>query len=91
MTRTTHDPVERACRDRLSELFDYIDGELTAARCRALERHLSRCTCCGTLAANVRQAIALCRAEGHRQLPRAVRTRVQQRVRTLLAQAAPRR
>jgi anti-sigma factor RsiW len=88
MTRTDRISPGRSCRDRLTELFDYIDGDLTPARCRALERHLDACTCCGTLTANLRTAIALCRAEGHRRLPHAVRHRARQRVRTLLARTA---
>ncbi len=91
MKRTSGAKDERACRDRLNELFDYIDGELTIARCRTLERHLASCACCGTLAANLRQAIALCRAEGRRQLPKAVQARARQRVRALLARPTPRR
>ncbi len=77
-----------SCRDRLAALFDYIDGDLTPVRCRALERHLEACTCCGTLAANLRTAIALCRAEGRQRLPKTVRHRAQQRVRALLAGTA---
>jgi anti-sigma factor RsiW len=78
------------CRDLLAELFDYLDEELTPARCRALERHLDDCPCCGELAANLRKAIAVCRAEGQHRLPAAVRTRARQRVTDLLGHAAKR-
>jgi anti-sigma factor RsiW len=84
MTPTSHDPAGRRCAALLAELFDYIDGELTPIRCRALEQHLASCTCCGTLAGNLRKAIALCREEGRRQLPTAVRNRARQRVKALL-------
>lgn len=73
-----------ACRELLAELFDYLDGELSAARYRALERHLGRCPCCGELAENLRKAVAVCRAEGSTRLPAAVRARARARIRALL-------
>lgn len=73
-----------SCRALLAELFDYLDGDLSPARCAALEHHLSRCPCCGDMADNLRKAIAVCRAEGRRALPLAVRTRARRRVAALM-------
>jgi anti-sigma factor (TIGR02949 family) len=78
-----------ACRELLAELFDYLDGELSAARYRALERHLARCPCCGELAKNLRQAIAICRAEGASSVPASVRARARARIRALLGAMPP--
>jgi anti-sigma factor RsiW len=72
------------CRTQLAELFAYLDGELTASRCRAIERHLRECPCCDTLASGVRRAIAICRGAGRERLPSAVRTRAQTRIQRLL-------
>jgi anti-sigma factor RsiW len=82
---TSHRHAPGRCRELLAELFDYLDEELSPARCRALERHLDNCPCCGELADNLRKAIALCRAEGRRALPPAIRSRARQRVAALLA------
>lgn len=73
------------CRELLGELFDYLDGALSGARYRALERHLDRCPCCGELAENLRKAVAICRAAGASRLPAAVRARARARITALLA------
>lgn len=78
-----------ACRELLAELFDYLDGELSAARYRALERHLDRCPCCGELAKNLRKAVEICRSEGASRLPAAVRARARARIRALLGAMPP--
>jgi anti-sigma factor RsiW len=83
MTRAAHPPG--GCRSLLEELFDYVDGELSPGRCRALERHLDRCPCCGELAANLRKTIRACQEEGRRALPPGVRRRAKDRIAKLLA------
>jgi anti-sigma factor RsiW len=75
------------CRAQLSELFAYLDGELSPARCTAIERHLENCACCGELADGLRHAIAVCRASGRERLPNRVRSRAQARVTELLEAA----
>ena len=52
------------CRTLLLELSRYLDGDLTPARRRAVERHIKTCACCGTMAARLRRTVAACRAEG---------------------------
>jgi anti-sigma factor RsiW len=88
MTAPGHAPGR--CRDLLVELFDYLDDDLSPDRCRVLERHLDACPCCGELAANLRKAIAMCRAEGRRRMPAAVRARARRRVTELLNTPPPR-
>jgi len=77
------------CRARLEQLFDYIDGELSPSRVRALETHLRDCSCCGTLEQELRRSVAACRAAGKARLPRDVRMRAQQRVRNVLRGMQP--
>jgi anti-sigma factor RsiW len=67
------------------ELSRYLDGELTPARRRQVERHITACSCCDTMAARLRQTIDACRAEATRQPPREVRSRAAARIRALLA------
>jgi anti-sigma factor RsiW len=71
------------CRALLLELSRYLDGELPPRR-RMVERHINTCTCCGTMAARLRRTVAACRAEGKRQLPRAVMLRAAKRMRALV-------
>jgi anti-sigma factor RsiW len=74
------------CRARLEQLFAYLDGELTAADCRRIERHFADCGCCGNLAAGLRQAMAACQAAGQQALPAGVRRRARRRVKEWLAE-----
>lgn len=71
------------CRAQLSELFAYLDGDLTPARCRTIERHLRQCPCCDHLAASLRRAIGACQIVGCSRMPAAVRRKAQARARAL--------
>ena len=73
------------CRALLLELSRYLDGELTPARRRMVERHIERCACCETMAGRLRRTVAACRGEGKRPPPRAVMSRAAARVRALIA------
>jgi anti-sigma factor RsiW len=72
------------CRARLTQLFAYLDGELSPARSQALERHLADCACCEEVAGGLREAIDLCRSAGRQGLPRAVQRQARMRVKQLL-------
>jgi anti-sigma factor RsiW len=73
------------CLALLLELSRYLDGELTPARRRTVERHVKACACCGTLAGRLRRTMAACRAEGRRPPPRSVLSRAAERIRALKA------
>jgi anti-sigma factor RsiW len=73
------------CRALLLELSRYLDGELTPARRRMVERHIKTCACCETMAARLRRTVAACHAEGKRPPPRAVMSRAAERIRALIA------
>jgi len=82
-----HASRRRHCLDLLGELSDYLDGDLSPARCRAIERHLEACPCCDQFADGLRRAIAVCRQAGVKRLPREVRSRAQERIDALLSAA----
>ena len=63
------------CRTLLLELSRYLDGDLTPARRRTIERHIDACACCGTMAARLRRTVAACRAGAKRRPPRDVMAR----------------
>ena len=79
------------CRTLLLELSRYLDGDLTPARRRTVERHIKACACCGTMAARLRRTVAACRAEGKRRPPRDVMSRAAERIRVLIAREGRRR
>jgi anti-sigma factor (TIGR02949 family) len=47
------------CNDLLDLLNDYLDGELSVARCTELEAHLRECPECQSLLASLQQTISL--------------------------------
>lgn len=73
------------CRALVLELSRYLDGDLSAARRRTVERHIKTCGCCGTMAARLRTTVTACRAEGKKQPPRDVMSRAAKRIRMLIA------
>jgi anti-sigma factor RsiW len=75
------------CRALVLELSRYLDGDLTPARRRTIERHIKTCGCCGTMAARLRMTVTACRAEGKNRPPRAVMSRAAKRIRLLGARA----
>ena len=78
------------CRRLLLELSQYLDGDLTPARRRIVERHIKACACCGAMAERLRKTVVLCRAEGKRRPPRDVISRAAERIRALIAPEARR-
>jgi anti-sigma factor RsiW len=78
------------CRSLFLEVSRYLDGELTPARRRAIERHIAACTCCGAMAERLRQTLAVCRATKKKALPRDVHIRATERAEALIARGARR-
>ena len=79
------------CRTLFVELSRYLDGDLTPARRRTVERHIKACACCATMAARLRKTVAVCCAEGKRRPPRDVMSRAAERIRVLIARGDRRR
>ena len=83
---STHHPRGH-CRSLVVELSEYLDGTLTKARVRAIERHLAQCPCCDLFADSLRQAMAACQAVGRSRLPRDVERRAKARIAAILKNA----
>ena len=79
------------CGALLLQVSQYLDGDLTPARLRKVERHIKECVCCGRVAANLQRTLAACRAEGKARPPRAVMSRAAARIKQLVAQERLRR
>jgi anti-sigma factor RsiW len=78
------------CRALLLELSRLLDGDLTPARRRAVERHISACVCCGTMSVRLRRTVAVCRAAGKGRPPRDVMARAAARIGALIAREGAR-
>jgi len=66
------------CKQMLAELSDYVDGEMSAALCAALEEHLRQCENCRIVVDTLRKTIELYQETqpGEEALPSAVRQRL---------------
>jgi anti-sigma factor RsiW len=72
------------CRTILANISAYLDGELEATACDAIELHCQNCASCASLVSGLRETVGLCRKAGAIPLPEAVRKRARDSVRELL-------
>ena len=77
------EPV-RDCRTILAGISAYLDGELDATACDAIEQHCRGCASCAALVSGLRETVGLCRQAGSLPLPEAIRQRARESVRALL-------
>jgi anti-sigma factor RsiW len=82
--------IDKSCRAVLAHVSAYLDDELDAAECGAIDRHCRGCPQCAAIVAGLRRTIGLCREAGRSPLPEAVRRRARQRINRLLAAKAKR-
>lgn len=74
------------CPDVVARFFEREDGELTAAQCAEVERHLATCGACRGTCEALRRTLALCKTAGADvEVPEPVRIAVRKAVRDLLA------
>jgi anti-sigma factor RsiW len=71
------------CRTTLEAISAYLDGDLEATACDAIERHCQECARCAVLVAGLRETVGLCR-QASVPFPDSVRRRARESVRRLL-------
>jgi anti-sigma factor RsiW len=52
-------PTSETCRALIAQLSGFLDGELDAARCEKIERHLATCSYCRAIADTTQTMLAL--------------------------------
>jgi len=72
------------CAAILSNISAFLDGELDATECAAIEAHCVACPRCAPVVEGLRRTIGLCRDAAEAPLPYAVRARARDAVRRLL-------
>jgi anti-sigma factor RsiW len=72
------------CAAILTNISSYLDGELDATACAAIEAHCGTCPRCAPLVEGLRRTVGLCREAGSAPLPDEVRARARASVRRLL-------
>ena len=58
------------CHELLSQLSDYVDGELDDALCIEIERHMAECDRCHIVIDTLRKTVELCRAYEPSAMPK---------------------
>ena len=77
-------PALTTCKEVLTNISNYLDGELDITACDAIERHCLECPTCAALVNGLRETIGLCHQASTLPLPDAVRQRARESVRQLL-------
>jgi anti-sigma factor RsiW len=78
------DAATAECAAILSNISAFLDGELDATACAAIEAHCARCARCAPVVEGLRKTIGLCRAAAEAPVPEPVRVRARDAVRRLL-------
>jgi anti-sigma factor RsiW len=71
----------------LAGISAYLDGELAATECAAIDAHCTACADCASVVEGLRSTIGLCRGIAATPLPESVRERARESVRRLLDDA----
>jgi anti-sigma factor (TIGR02949 family) len=77
------------CTRILERISAYLDQELDAETCRAIEDHCATCPECANLVDGLRETIGLCRATANQPLPPNVKARARASIERLLAKPRP--
>jgi anti-sigma factor RsiW len=79
--------VAPECTAILANISAFLDGDLDATSCAAIEAHCSACPRCAAVVEGLKQTVGLCRSASAAPLPDAVRRRALDSIRRLLDQA----
>ena len=72
------------CAAILRNISAYLDGELDATACAAIDAHCAACPRCAPVVDGLRRTVGLCRDAASTPLPEDVRARARESVRRLL-------
>lgn len=68
------------CDDLISNLSDYIDGELDAQTCSELEKHLAGCKNCRLIVDSMKMTVKLCRDGTCEDLPPSLQKKLDEKL-----------
>jgi len=78
-----------ACPDIVALFSRYVESDIGADECAAMERHIATCPRCGVACDSLKRTLALCRAEPRGEVPPGVQDRVRTAIRDLSVAGAP--
>lgn len=68
--------TNKTCRNLLSQLSDYIDGELEEMLCAEIEQHMAGCPDCQAVVNTLEKTVRLYRTVGRAEVPQDVQRRL---------------
>ena len=68
------------CKDLISNLSDFIDGELDPELCQELKKHLDGCRNCRLVADSLDKTVKLCRDGSTEELPDSLKKTLNQKL-----------
>ncbi len=78
------DAVKPECAAVLGGISAYLDGELEATECDAIDAHCRTCADCAAVVQGLRATIGLCRGAVVAELPEPVKAKAQASIARLL-------
>ena len=82
-------PLASGCPDVLTMFSQHLEGEISAARCAEMERHLEGCARCRGTCDSLKRTLALCRTVGPEVVvPRSLQASIRTALRDFLADGA---
>jgi anti-sigma factor RsiW len=78
------EPAREECAAIMANVAAFLDGDLDATSCVAIEEHCARCQRCAPVVAGLRETVGLCRDAAAAPLPEQVRARAREAVQRLL-------
>ena len=82
-------PRKARCPDTALLLSRHLEGEIDAATCRRLSRHVDECAECGAACTDLKAALGACARAGRGPLPEDARMMIRRAARAVTAAAAP--
>ena len=68
--------MAKKCHDYISNLNDFLDGEIDPALCEEIEKHIGQCENCRIMIDSMRQTVKLCREGREESLPKELESKL---------------
>jgi RNA polymerase sigma-70 factor (ECF subfamily) len=85
--RASHRPAGAGCPDVVALFSRFLEGEIGAPECEAMQSHVATCKRCNAACESLKHTLALCRSEPRGEVPPDVQELVRKALREFTAQA----
>lgn len=84
-------PRTAQCPEIVAMFSRYLEGEIGAAECEEMDRHVAACDRCRAACASLRHTLSLCRTTASAEVPVEIQNLVRKALRDLAARSTPTR